>query len=64
MLNKIRAMETKSKVIVAVVVVLVILVAGYFLGWFGGRKAGPLNLNSMKGDVETGAPLNTGEVSP
>src|SRR4030042_875876 len=64
MLDKIKMMETKSKVIIAAVVILVILAAGYFLGWFGGRKAGPLNLNSMKGDVDMGAPLNTGEVSP
>ncbi|OGI26860.1 MAG: hypothetical protein A2359_00080 [Candidatus Moranbacteria bacterium RIFOXYB1_FULL_43_19] len=64
MLGKIKAMETKSKVILAVVLVLVILAAGYFLGWFGKRKAGSLNLDSMKGEVDMGAPLNTGEVSP
>ena len=65
MLQRIKMMETKSKVIIAVVVVLIILLAvGYFLGWFGKRKAGPLNLNSMKGEVDIGAPLNTGEVSP
>ncbi|OGI26380.1 MAG: hypothetical protein A3J76_01890, partial [Candidatus Moranbacteria bacterium RBG_13_45_13] len=65
MFQKFQMMETKSKVIIVIVMVLVILmVAGYFLGWFGKRGAGRLNLDSMKGEVDLGAPLNTGEVSP
>jgi hypothetical protein len=65
MFNKIKMMETKSKIILAVVLLLVIFLgAGYFLGWFGKQKASPLDLNSMKGEVDMSTPLNTGEVSP
>jgi hypothetical protein len=64
MLDKIKMMETKSKVIIVAVLVLVILAAGYFLGWFGRGNNNPLDLNSMKGEVEQGTPLNTGDVSP
>lgn len=65
MLERLKMMETKSKIIVAVAIILVILlVAAYFLGWIGKGKGNPLDLNSMKGDVDMGSPLNTGEVSP
>jgi hypothetical protein len=64
MLDKIKMMSARAKVISVVVLVIIIIVAGYFLGWFGGRKAGPLNLDSMKGNVDMGTPLNTGEVNP
>ncbi|HBB37380.1 MAG: hypothetical protein UX02_C0001G0280 [Candidatus Moranbacteria bacterium GW2011_GWC1_45_18] len=64
MLDRIKEMSTKTKVICVAVLVVIIIIAGYFLGWFGKRKAGPLDLDSMKGDVDMGAPLNTGEVSP
>jgi hypothetical protein len=59
-------MWTKKNIIIAVVVVLIILVSalGYWQGWFGKNKANPLDLESMKGGADTGAPLNTGEVSP
>ena len=59
-------MEKRNKIILVVVLLLIVvlLAAGYLLGWFGKRKAGPLDLESTKGEVDTGAPLNTGEVSP
>jgi len=65
MLDKIKMMEKKQKIILGTVVVLIlVLIAGYFSGWFGARKKAGLLSNSMKGEVEAGAPLNTGEVSP
>lgn len=64
MFDRIKEMRTRNKIISAVVVVVILLaVIGYFAGWFGkGKKAGPLNLNAPRG--ESGAPVNTGEVSP
>ena len=61
-----KIMERKNKIIIAVVVVVLVLIVGlgYWLGWFGKKKASPLDLESMKGEVEMGAPANTGEVSP
>lgn len=64
MLDKIKMMSTKTKVISIVVLAVLIILAGYWLGWFGKGKGSLLDLNSMKGEVDTGAPLNTGEVSP
>jgi hypothetical protein len=57
-------MQKRTKIIVAVVVVIILLAGiGYWRGWFGGRsKVDPLNLNAPSG--ESGAPANTGEVSP
>ena len=53
-------MEKKKKVIISAVVValFVLLALGYFLGWFGKKKASPLDSNSMKGEVDMGAPVN------
>jgi len=64
MLEKIKMMSAKAKTISIILVVLLVVIVGYFLGWFGKGGGTPLNLNSMKGEVEQGAPLNTGEVSP
>ncbi len=65
MLDKIKAMENKQKIIAAVVaVILALLIVGYFSGWFGKNKTKSLDLESMKGEVDMGEPLNTGEVSP
>jgi len=64
MLDRIKEMSTKSKVIVVVLVIALIAGIGIWRGWFSGDKRSPLDLDSMKGGVEMGAPLNTGEVSP
>jgi hypothetical protein len=58
-------MEKKKKIIIAAALVIILVAGlGYWRGWFGKNKANPLDLNSMKGGVEMGAPANTGEVSP
>src|SRR4030042_2103211 len=65
MLERIKMMETKNKVIWVIVLLVIIIVAvGLWKGWFGPGKRSALDLDSMKGEVEMGAPLNTGEVSP
>jgi hypothetical protein len=56
--------KNKKIIIIAVVVIIAVGVMGYALGWFGKKKASPLNLNTMKGVAEMGTPVNTGEVSP
>jgi hypothetical protein len=56
-------MEKRTKIIIAVVVVIILIVGvGFWRGWFGPKKAAPLNLNATRDD--TTAPVNTGEVSP
>lgn len=65
MLQRFQMMEGKKKVlIVAALLLVVLLIVGFATGWFGKKKAGLLSLDSTKGEVEMGAPLNTGEVSP
>lgn len=65
MFESIKEMEPKKKIILAIIVIVIILAAiGTWQGWFGGGKRNPLDLESTKGGVEEGAPLNTGEVSP
>jgi hypothetical protein len=64
MLNTIKEMSTRTKVIAVVIAVVFVAGIGYWRGWFGKGKGNPLDLNSMKGEVDMGAPLNTGEVSP
>ena len=49
-------------IIVAIVVIIAVGVLGYALGWFGKKKANPLNLNTIQNAPS--APLNTGDVSP
>lgn len=53
--------KNKKIIIAAVVVIIAVGVMGYMLGWFGKKKANPLNLNTVQ---NTAAPLNTGNVSP
>ena len=64
MLDRIREMSKRSKIIAVVVVMIILIVAvGFWRGWFGGgSKVSPLNLNAPRG--ESGALVNTGEVSP
>ena len=63
MLNRIREMSTKTKIITVVVIIILLVGVGYWRGWFGGKsKVNPLNLNAPSG--ESSAPLNTGNVSP
>jgi hypothetical protein len=63
MFSRIREMRTRNKIIAVVVLVILIAGIGYWRGWFGGgNKVSPLNLNAPRG--ESGAPVNTGEVSP
>jgi hypothetical protein len=64
MINKMKNMSTKTKVISVVVLVVLVAGVGYWRGWFGGGKGNPLDLNSMKGEVDLSAPANTGNVSP
>lgn len=64
MFSRIREMSTKKKIIAVVAVVILIIGIGYWRGWFGKNKVNPLDLSSMKGNVDMGAPMNTGEVSP
>ena len=64
MLDTIKGMSPKSKIIAVVVLVVLVAGFGYWRGWFGKGKVGSLDLDSMKGEVELGTPLNTGEVSP
>ncbi len=65
MFDKIKMMEKKQKIIIGTVVVLVlVLIAGYFSGLFGGRKKAGLLSDSMKEKVDMGAPANSGNVSP
>ncbi|OGI25034.1 MAG: hypothetical protein A3J76_02255 [Candidatus Moranbacteria bacterium RBG_13_45_13] len=64
LVEKFQMMEKRNKIIMAIAALVVILGLGYYLGWFGKGKGNPLDLNSMKGGVDLGAPLNTGEVSP
>lgn len=64
MLEKIKMMEKKQKIILGIIVVLIlVLVAGYLSGWFGKRKSSPLDLNATRGGA-AGALLNSGNVSP
>ena len=64
MLDRIKEMSTKAKVISVIALIVVVGLAGYFLGWFGKGKGNPLDLKSTKGEVDAGTPLNAGEVSP
>jgi hypothetical protein len=65
MLNKIKEMRTASKISAVVVVIVLLAGVGYWRGWFGGGgKVNPLDLDSMKGSADLGAPVNEGNVSP
>lgn len=65
MFDRIREMSTKNKIIWTIIIAaIVVTVVGFWKGWFGAGKRNPLDLDSMKGGVDMGAPLNTGEVSP
>lgn len=64
MFDKLRMMSTKSKIITVLIIIVLIVGVAYGKGWFGKKKANPLDLSSMKGNVDMGAPVNTGEVSP
>ncbi|HLM84291.1 MAG TPA: hypothetical protein VK254_03730, partial [Candidatus Bathyarchaeia archaeon] len=63
MFNKIREMSAMSKIVTVVIIIILVASFGYWRGWFGGKgKVNPLNLNASR--QESGAPVNSGNVSP
>lgn len=64
MLDRIKEMSKRNKIIAVAGIVILVVIVGFWRGWFGKNKVNPLDLSSMKGNVDMGAPVNTGEVSP
>ena len=65
MFERIKEMEPKKKIILVIIVIVIILAGvGTWQGWFGAGQRDALDLESMKGGVDPGAPANTGDVSP